>query len=165
MANLSPDRKAYLLSQSRTKSPENPPPTAAITSPQPATFLSLSAGTSLGLTRLLPQLTGTSNDSTRSPSPAKHGWTKRISIASLGSWTGVTVSTDPDHLGVTRDVEDGEITPRGEVASISGLTDRSYGDVKPMERQYTGGLWGWWTGSSRPEEGSPAYFLEGLRDS
>jgi len=169
MTNLSPDRKVYLLSQSRTnsviKSPTASPPTAEVSSPQPASFISLSAGTSLGLTRLLPQLTGTSTDSTRSPNPAKNGWTQRISIASLGSWTGVTTSTDPDHLSVNRDEEDGEITPRAEVASISGLSDKSYGDFKPMERQYTGGLWGWWAGTSKPEDGSPAHFIEGLRDS
>ena len=169
MANLSLDRKAYLLAQNRinsiSNSPLDSPPTPDPKTPQPATFLSLSAGTSLGLTRLLPQLTGSSTDSTRSPSPAKHGWTKRISIASLGSWAGVTPSTDPDHLSVTREEEDGEITPKAEVISVSGLSDKNYGDVKPMERQYTGGLWGWWTGSSKPEEGSPAHFADGLRES
>lgn len=85
-------------------------------------------------------------------------------MASLGSWTGVSTSTDPDHLGVAKEEEDGETTPRAEVASTPGMSVKSYADIKPMERQYTGGLWGWWTGSNKAEEGSPAHFVEGLRD-
>ena len=36
------------------------------------------------------------------------------------------------------------------------------GNVKPLEKQFTGGLWSWWTGN-RPEEGSAEAYIEGLR--
>lgn len=176
MADLPADRKAYLLAQSKTLQTTPPKSVAGVggvlspdstittppepTSPKAASFISLSAGTSLGLTRLLPQLTGTSTDSTRSPNPAKHGWTKRLSLASLGSWTGVSVPSESDLLGLPAEEEDGQITPRAETAS---LFERDY---TPMEKQSTGGLWGWWAGSAnKPEEGSPGHFVEGLKDS
>ena len=37
------------------------------------------------------------------------------------------------------------------------------GSVKPLEKQATGGLWGWWTGANKPEEGSAEAYIEGLR--
>jgi len=167
MKNLSPERKAYLLSQGRTtKTKSNTtgsPSSPETSSPKPASFISLSAGTSLGLTRLLPQLTRSSADSTRSPNPGRVGWTQRLSIASLGSWTGVMTSPDGDLLGVPKD-EDGETTPKAEVASLSGVSEKSSGEAKAIERQYTGGLWGWWTGGGKPEEGSPGHFVEGLKN-
>ena len=174
MANLSPERKAYLIAQSR-QTPSRPatvrqstpvetsPSPSDHSSPKPASFISLSAGTSLGLTRLLPQLTGSNGstpDTTRSPNPSRQNWTKRLSIASLGSWTGV--GTESDLLGIPKDdLQDGEITPKAE---ISSLRESTYGG-RSIERQYTGGLWGWWSGASKPEEGSPAHFIEALRSS
>lgn len=167
MTSLTPDRKGYLLSQNRKDEASSNSSASAsspeTTSPKPASFISLSAGTSLGLTRLLPQLTGGSADSTRSPKPGRAGWTHRLSIASIGSWTGVTTSSDSEMLGVPQG-EDGEITPKAEIASLSGVSEKRYGEAKAIERQYTGGLWGWWTGGGKPEEGSPAHFVEGMRD-
>jgi hypothetical protein len=72
-------------------------------------------------------------------------------------------SPDGDLLGVPKD-EDGETTPKAEVASLSGVSEKSSGEAKAIERQYTGGLWGWWTGGGKPEEGSPGHFVEGLKN-
>jgi diaphanous 1 len=37
------------------------------------------------------------------------------------------------------------------------------GSVKPLEKQVTGGLWSWWTGVNKPEEGSAEAYIDGLR--
>jgi len=34
---------------------------------------------------------------------------------------------------------------------------------RPLEKQVTGGLWSWWTGADKPEEGSVEAYVEGLR--
>lgn len=58
--------------------------------------------------------------------------------------------------------EDGQLTPRAEAASLSEQSDK---DIHIIEKQTTGGLWGWWTGTAnKPEEGSPAHYVQGLKD-
>lgn len=173
MYSLTPSRKAYLLAQNKastTISSPSPPPQP--TFPRPASantpYISLSAGTSaIGFGRLLPQITGASSTSASSSSPraAKtEGWGKRLSLASLGSWTGVSVSTDgglrPD-AGEGDDDEDGGITPKADMYTLS---EKGLGETKVLEEQVTGGLWGWWTGAGKPEEGSPAAFISKLSD-
>jgi hypothetical protein len=161
MASLPPSRKAYLLSQSRASrlksTPSNQSP--APPSSRPLSFISLSTGTSAGIARLLPQMTGSSTGSA-SPSVASRqsaadGWSKRLSIASFGSWTGFTAAP------ASKAGDEEVITPRAE----SGVLQRGLGEAPPLERQTTGGLWGWWTGTNyKPEEGSAEAFIEGLRD-
>jgi hypothetical protein len=120
-------------------------------SPFAISFTSLSTGTSAGIARLLPQLTGTSTSSTPATA-SKEGWGKRISLASLGGWTG---SASPS-------IEEDVVTPRAEVASL--MSARSSSEGKRMEKQSTGGLWGWWMGSNKAEEGSAEAYILVLKD-
>ena len=112
---------------------------------RPSSFFSLSAGTSAGLSKLLPQITGGGPSSPASVAERQthQGWAKRLSISSLGSWTGVP-SKDPGSSNIQR------------ADSIRS------GDIQPISRQSTGGLWGWWTGSSRPEDGSAEAYMVDL---
>lgn len=50
---------------------------------------------------------------------------------------------------------------QGSIRSVDGVS--LVGSVKPLEKQVTGGLWGWWTGANKPEEGSAEAYVEGLR--
>ncbi|KAK4684327.1 hypothetical protein P7C73_g5857, partial [Tremellales sp. Uapishka_1] len=148
MSSLSPSRKSYLLQQNRLSSFPRSPPTPSVTSPQPQSVISLSTGTSAGLARLLPQLTGGSSSSSKEREGV--GWTKRFSIASLGSWSDVGDGSSA-----------GGQTPRAE----SSASDKGLGESKSLERQVTGGLWGWWAGTAKYEEGSAGSFIEALNDS
>jgi hypothetical protein len=99
--------------------------------------------------------TGSASPSVASRQSAADGWSKRLSIASFGSWTGFTAA--PASEAGDEEV----ITPRAE----SGVLQRGLGEAPPLERQTTGGLWGWWTGTNyKPEEGSAEAFIEGLLD-
>jgi hypothetical protein len=162
LANLSPRQKANLMRNRQVSvAPTIPDATASpipASPPTASSFISLSAGTSLGLTRLLPQITGTSTQSNASgsPSTASRGWGKRLSLASLGSWSAVsTPDMNPGSPNTQED--DGAVTPRADTVSLSGV---SASESRPVEKQYTGGLWGWWSGSAKPQEGTAAHFVD-----
>ena len=58
--------------------------------------------------------------------------------------------------------EDEAVTPR---AVMTSPTEKGVGEMRPMESQNTGGLWGWWNGAgSKPEEGSAAAFVQAMTD-
>ncbi|OCF44305.1 hypothetical protein I317_01923, partial [Kwoniella heveanensis CBS 569] len=152
--------------QPRLSSPHNPssPPSASISPPRPTTFISLSTGTSAGISRLLPQLTGSTSGTGSTPTTprnAQGGW-KRFSLAGLAGWVDTPPKPDSAHLSAPADVKDDDATtPKAEYSAA----EKALTEIKPLEKQVTGGLWSWWTGSTKPEAGSPASFIEAIRDS
>jgi hypothetical protein len=130
----------------RRAEPLQSPP--MVTSP---IFTSLSA--SAGLARLIPQMTGTSVASS-SATASKHtgGWGKKLSIASLGSWVVGGGSQETA-------VDQPSYTVRSPTRSVSSLSEVS---EVPLEKQVTGGLWGWWAGEAG-DDGSPQALLKPIR--
>lgn len=132
--------------------PMSSPPSAHPSTPTPQGFFSLSTGTGSSITKPLSQETG---DSTTS-SPAQDGWTKRFSLPGFGGWIGSPAST------ISRSMQHPSSDNVGYNGSIrSSVYDSVRSSVAPLEKQTTGGLWGWWTGS-RPEEGSAEAYVAGL---
>ncbi|WVW81462.1 hypothetical protein I302_103456 [Kwoniella bestiolae CBS 10118] len=170
MTSLSPSRKTYLLAQHRQSTPatpSSPPPIQAISPPRLTTFISLSTGTSAGISRLLPQLTGPPASGTGStpttPNRGKEGGWKRFALAGLGVWNSEAAPQIDAHLDLlTPGGEEEVTTPRAEPSAAEKALGE-VGDLRPLEKQTTGGLWAWWTGSSRAENGSPAGYIESLR--
>lgn len=117
-------------------------------SPSPHAFISLSTGSGASMTKLLAQ-----NASGSTPTVAE-SWSKRFSLPGFGSLIGSpTPSPAPSVV-----LGDGS-----EVGSIRSSVQRpASGSIRPLEKQATGGLWGWWTGSSRAEEGSAEAYIQGL---
>ncbi|ODN75497.1 hypothetical protein L202_06627 [Cryptococcus amylolentus CBS 6039] len=155
MNAITPSRKALILSQNRRSSvSSNTSPTCPS---NPATFFSLSAGTNIGLTRLLPQYTGPSFASyeqghkEEGGASGEEGWAKRFSLTSFKDWTAPSASP-----AAVAEAHESTPEPAPEAAKEPHIS------AKPMEKQGTGGLWAWWTGASKPEDGSPAAFIEGL---
>ncbi|KAK6904947.1 hypothetical protein I203_105766 [Kwoniella mangroviensis CBS 8507] len=172
MSSLSPSRKAYLLARHRQGTPaipSSPPPVQAISPPRATTFISLSTGTSAGISRLLPQLTGSSSGGTGStpttPNRGKEGGWKRFSLVELGVWNSENGSQSDDHLSTPLAAGEEDVTtPRAEPsAAEKALGEVS--EIRPMEKQVTGGLWSWWTGANKAEEGTPAGYVETLKHS
>jgi diaphanous 1 len=116
--------------------PANSSPRTPIARP----FISLSTASGSTLTKLLAQSTGDSTTSTAS----QDTWGARFG---LGLWAGGTPIKSPQ-------------VDQGSIKSVDGAS--LSGSVKPLEKQVTGGLWSWWTGS-KPEEGSAEAYVEGLR--
>lgn len=104
-------------------------------------FISLSTASGSSFTRLLAQSTGESETSTLS----QDTWGSRFG---LGAWVGGTPTKSPQ-------------IDQGSIRSVDGAS--LSGSVKPLEKQVTGGLWGWWTGVNKAEEGSAEAYIEGLR--
>ena len=119
-------------------------------SPSPHAFVSLSAGTGVNLTRLLPQSTGGSVSST----PGDEGWSKRFTLPSFGGWMGSPASTLSRIAGEMPPADTGSMKSSAQVSMASS--------IRPLEKQTTGGLWGWWAGVHQPEEGSAEAFVQGL---
>ncbi|WVQ76867.1 hypothetical protein IAR50_006541 [Cryptococcus sp. DSM 104548] len=154
MNAITPSRKALILSQNRRSSVS--PATNPTTPSSPATFFSLSAGTNIGLTRLLPQYTGPSFSShepvqKEEAESSEGGWAKRFSLTSFKDWSAPSASTT-DRADIP------QLIP----AAAPETAGESSVPAKAMEKQGTGGLWAWWTGTSKPEDGSPAAFAEVL---
>ncbi len=159
MQNLIPSRKLYLLEQNRLTKVAGPTASVPATqsAPRAFSFISLSAGTSAGLAQLLPSFTG-STSSTLNQNGAHsqgkaEGWSNRFSIASLGKWSNSLPST------ASIAGEEHEVTTSRPESVYSERSEAS------LEKQTTGGLWGWWTGSTKPEEGSAEAFIQVMRDS
>ena len=134
-------------------SPDTPDPVSSPTPPSPSAhaFVSLSAGSGISLTKLLPQTTGGSVSST----PGGEGWSKRFALPSFGGWMGSPAST------MSRSVADNMLPPEsGSVRSSAQVSMAS--STRTLEKQTTGGLWGWWSGGHQPEEGSAEAFVKGL---
>ncbi|WWD06090.1 hypothetical protein V865_004175 [Kwoniella europaea PYCC6329] len=172
MSSLSPSRKAYLLAQHHQGTPaipSSPPPVQAISPPRPTTFISLSTGTSAGISCLLPQLTGSPSGGTGStpttPNRGKEGGWKRFSLAGLGVWHSDNGSQSDNHLSTPLAAGEEDVTtPRAEPsAAEKALGEVS--EIRPMEKQVTGGVWAWWTGSNKADEGTPAGYIEALKHS
>jgi hypothetical protein len=149
---LSSARKAVLLEQSRSQpageaNVYQPYDTA---SPRLSPITSPFSSISKGLTRAVTQLTGNTTSSTA----IAEGWSQKLSISSLGGWSSVLSPTP------------GSVDPgsaHAEVASL--LSDRSSSnEERGVEKQSTGGLWGWWTGTNKPEEGSAEAYIQAIRD-
>lgn len=134
-------------------SPDTPDTVSSPTppSPSPHAFVSLSAGSGISLTKLLPQTTGGSVSST----PGGEGWSKRFALPSFGGWIGSPASTMSRSIADTMGPPDsGSVRSSAQVSMASSN--------RPLEKQTTGGLWGWWAGSHQPEEGSAGAFVQGL---
>ncbi|WWC57807.1 uncharacterized protein I303_100342 [Kwoniella dejecticola CBS 10117] len=145
------------------------PPIQAISPPRATTFISLSTGTSAGISRLLPQLTGPPSASgvgstPTTPNRGKEGGWKRFSLAGLGVWSGGDTPNRGGNLSPPRAEDEGDTTPKGEPSAAEKALG-VVGDIKPLEKQSTGGLWSWWTGSNKAEDGSPAGYIEALKHS
>ncbi|WVQ93958.1 hypothetical protein IAU59_001036 [Kwoniella sp. CBS 9459] len=154
--------------QNKLASPQIPssPPATSISPPRPTTFISLSTGTSAGISRLLPQLTGspstTGTGSTpTTPRNTQGGW-KRFSLAGLAGWADTPTKPDSEQVSEGVVAKEGDATtPKADYSAA----EKALTEIKPLEKQVTGGLWSWWTGNSKPEAGSPAAFIEAMRNS
>lgn len=124
-------------------------------------FISLSTATGSSITRLLSQNTGGSTSSSSTPAASVDTWGSRFALPSLGlgTWAGSPVVTpNKGELGTH---ETGSL--RSIAMSSEGGSMSMNGSTKPLEKQMTGGLWSWWTGANKPEEGSAEAYVEGLR--
>ncbi|WWC85530.1 uncharacterized protein L201_000394 [Kwoniella dendrophila CBS 6074] len=141
------------------------PPIQAISPPRSTTFISLSTGTSAGISRLLPHLTDPSalgvGSTPTTPNRGKEGGWKRFSLSGLGVWGGETPLKGPPTLEVPLNQED-VVTPKAEFC-VAEKALGEIGEVKPLEKQTTGGLWAWWTGNANTSNGSPAGHVEALK--
>jgi diaphanous 1 len=134
--------RRYSLLQSITGLPKSP---SSPRTPTAKPFISLSTASGSSFTKLLAQNTGDS-----SSSQAQDTWSSR-----LGAWVGGS-SPIPTKYPPSPDVKQ-----EGSIRSVDQVS--LSGSLKPLEKQVTGGLWGWWTGANRPEEGSAEAYIEGLR--
>jgi hypothetical protein len=123
-------------------------------------FISLSTATGSSITRLLSQNTGGSTSSSSTPAASVDTWGSRFALPSLGlgTWAGSPVITP--NKGQLGGHETGSL--RSIAMSSEGGSMSMNGSTKPLKKQMTGGLWSWWTGANKPEEGSAEAYVEGL---
>lgn len=62
---------------------------------------------------------------------------------------------------VSEGLDDDSKTP---TSTVPESVRSSHTGPAAMERQATGGLWGWWTGTNKPPEGSAEAFIAMLGD-
>jgi diaphanous 1 len=134
--------RRYSLLQSITGLPKSP---SSPRTPTAKPFISLSTASGSSFTKLLAQQTGDSPSS-----QAQDTWSSR-----LGAWVGGSSPTP------TKYSPSPEVKQEGSIRSIDQVSLN--GSLKPLEKQVTGGLWGWWTGVNKPEEGSAEAYIDGLR--
>ena len=137
--------RRYSLLQNFTGIPKSP---SSPRTPTAKPFISLSTASGSSFTRLLAQNTG---DSVQSQ--ATDTWSSRLGLG-LGAWVGGSPTP-------TKYSPSPEVMQEGSVRSVDQAS--LSGSLKPLEKQVTGGLWGWWTGANKPEEGSAEAYIEGLR--
>jgi hypothetical protein len=147
-SDLDTPTKRHIIDQSR------PTPSPNVSSSRTSSlrpFISLSTATGSSFTRLLSQNTGASASST----PSSDTWGSRFALPSLGLGTWGSPVVTP--------VRDSERVESDFASLRSGQTSLAGSMSRPLEKQVTGGLWSWWTGADKPEEGSVEAYVEGLR--